>query len=63
VPSSSAIDGFVKLSQLGAPLSAAKSELVTLCALAVFYNLIALLMARKAWSIDIPASERALPAS
>jgi ABC-2 type transport system permease protein len=63
VPSSSAIDGFVKLSQLGAPLSAAKSELVTLCALAVFYNLIALLMARKAWSIDIPASESALPAS
>jgi hypothetical protein len=53
----------VKLSQLGAPLSAAKSELLTLCALAVFYNLIALLMARKVWSIDIPASESALPAS
>ena len=63
VPSSSAIDGFVKLSQLGAPLSAAKSELVTLCALAVVYNLIALLMARNARSIDIPASESALPAS
>src|SRR6267142_5136381 len=42
VPSTSAIDGFVKLSQLGAPLAAAKSELFTLCALALFYNLIAL---------------------
>jgi ABC-2 type transport system permease protein len=64
VPSSSAIDGFVKLSQLGAPLSAAKSELLTLCALAVFYNLIALLqMARQTRSIDLPASESASPAS
>jgi ABC-2 type transport system permease protein len=42
VPSTSAIDGFVKLSQLGAPLAVAKSELFTLCALAAFYNLIAL---------------------
>jgi ABC-2 type transport system permease protein len=64
VPSTSAIAGFVKLSQLGAPLSAAKSELLTLCALAVFYNLIALLqMARKARPIDLPASESASPAS
>jgi ABC-2 type transport system permease protein len=43
VPSTSAITGFVKLSQLGAPLAAANSELLTLCALAAFYNLIALL--------------------
>ena len=42
VPSTSGIDGFVKLSQLGAPLAAAKPELFTLCALAIFYNLIAL---------------------
>jgi ABC-2 type transport system permease protein len=42
VPSTSAIDGFVKLSQLGAPLAAVNSELLTLCALALFYNLIAL---------------------
>ena len=64
VPSTSAIDGFVKLSQLGAPLSAASSELLTLCALAVFYNLIALLqMARKTRSIDLPGSESAAPAS
>jgi ABC-2 type transport system permease protein len=64
VPSTSAIDGFVKLSQLGAPLSAANSELLTLCALAVLYNLIALLqMARQAKSIDLPVSESASPAS
>jgi ABC-2 type transport system permease protein len=64
VPSTSAIDGFVKLSQLGAPLSAANSDLLTLCALAVFYNLIALLqMARKTRSSDLPASESASPAS
>ena len=64
VPSSSAIDGFVKLSQLGAPLSAANSELLTLCALAVFYNLIALLqLARKTRSSDLPVSASASPAS
>ena len=64
VPSTSAIAGFVKLSQLGAPLSAANSEFLTLCALAVFYNLIALLqMARRTNSIDFPASESASPAS
>jgi len=43
VPSSSAIDGFVKLSQLGAPLSAVTPEFLTLWALAFFYNLVALL--------------------
>ena len=64
LPSTSAIDGFVKLSQLGAPLSAAKSELLTLCALAAFYNLIALLqMARKTRSDDLAVSESASPAS
>ena len=45
VPSTSAIDGFVKLSQLGAPLSAVSSEFLTLWALAIFYNLLALLLA------------------
>jgi ABC-2 type transport system permease protein len=45
VPSTSAIDGFVKLSQLGAPLSAVNSEFITLWALAIFYNLAALLLA------------------
>jgi ABC-2 type transport system permease protein len=64
VPSTSAIDGFVKLSQLGAPLSAANSELLTLCALAVFYNLIALLqMARQTRSRDLPVSGSASPAA
>jgi ABC-2 type transport system permease protein len=61
VPSTSAIDGFVKLSQLGAPLAAANSELLTLCALALFYNLVALLqVVRGAKPVDpivpMPAS-------
>jgi ABC-2 type transport system permease protein len=62
VPSTSAIDGFVKLSQLGAPLSAVNSELLTLCALALFYNLIALLHAIR-WTkpVDPMISESTLP--
>jgi ABC-2 type transport system permease protein len=64
VPSTSAINGFVKLSQLGAPLAAANSEFLTLWALALFYNLIALLqMVRKTRSINPVASESASPAS
>ncbi len=64
VPSTSAIDGFVKLSQLGAPLAAAKSELFTLCALAVFYNLIALSqMVRNTKPIKPVVSESAAPGS
>ena len=47
VPSTFAIDGFVKLSQLGAPLAAVRSEFLALVALAIFYNLIALVQA--AW--------------
>lgn len=42
VPSTSGIGGFVKLSQLGAPLSSVNSEFLTLWALAIFYNLLAL---------------------
>ncbi|HZC97469.1 MAG TPA: ABC transporter permease [Bradyrhizobium sp.] len=42
VPSSSAIDGFVKISQLGAPLFDARGEFFVLSALAVFYNAVAL---------------------
>ena len=62
VPSTSAIDGFVKLSQLGAPLSAVNPELLTLCALALFYNLIALLHAVR-WTkpVDPVISESTLP--
>jgi ABC-2 type transport system permease protein len=57
VPSTSAIDGFVKLSQLGAPLSAINSEFLTLWALAFFYNLVALLQAvRGAKPLDAVAS-------
>jgi ABC-2 type transport system permease protein len=64
VPSTSAIDGFVKLSQLGVPLSAVNSELLTLSALALFYNLIALWQAvREAKPADPVRSESALPTS
>ncbi len=64
VPSTSAIDGFVKLSQLGAPLAAVNSELLTLCALALFYNLIALLHAvREAKPVNPMISENTLPSS
>jgi ABC-2 type transport system permease protein len=44
VPSTSAIPGFVKLSQLGAPLSAVKPEFITLWCLALAYNSIAVLL-------------------
>jgi ABC-2 type transport system permease protein len=44
VPSTSAISGFVKLSQLGAPLSAVKPEFITLWGLALAYNAIAVLL-------------------
>jgi len=44
VPSTSAIDGFVKLSQLGAPLSAVKPEFITLWCLALAYNFLAVLL-------------------
>jgi ABC-2 type transport system permease protein len=64
VPSTSAIDGFVKLSQLGAPLSAVKPEFFTLWALAFFYNLVALLQtAWQAKPLDPVLSEGTLPAS
>jgi len=45
VPSTSAIDGFVKLSQLGAPISAVNHQFFTLWALAFFYNFVAFLQA------------------
>lgn len=57
VPSTSAIDGFVKLSQLGAPLSAVSSEFFTLWALAIVYNLIALLLAAQSSAPVRNASE------
>jgi ABC-2 type transport system permease protein len=62
VPSSAAIDGFVKLSQLGAPLSAASSEFLTLWALAVFYNLVALGLAMRD-AAPIGNAAQALPAT
>ena len=63
VPSTSAIDGFVKLSQLGASLAAVDSEFFTLCALAVFYNLVAVLLTVRATKTADPIMlENALPA-
>jgi ABC-2 type transport system permease protein len=62
VPSTSAIDGFVKLSQLGAPLSAVNSEFLTLWALAIFYNLVALLLAARD-PTAIGNAAKALPAA
>jgi ABC-2 type transport system permease protein len=44
VPSSAAIPGFVTISQLGAPLFEARSEFVTLWALAIIYGGIALIL-------------------
>lgn len=64
VPSTSAIDGFVKLSQLGAPLSAVHSEFVTLWGLAFLYNAIALFQtAHAARPRDLMAAEATLPAT
>jgi ABC-2 type transport system permease protein len=64
VPSTSAIDGFVKLSQLGAPLSAVSSEFVTLWGLALFYNFVALLQtAYEARPRDPVLSEGTSPAT
>jgi ABC-2 type transport system permease protein len=62
VPSTSAIDGFVKLSQLGAPLAAVNFEFVTLAALAALYNLTALLLAVwEDWAFDPAASMGTIP--
>ncbi len=64
VPSTSAIDGFVKLSQLGAALSAVNSEFLTLWALALFYNFVALLqIVWKTKSINPMVLESTSPAS
>jgi ABC-2 type transport system permease protein len=46
VPSTEAIDGFVRLSQLGAPLSDVRPQILTLWGLAVFYLALTLLIAR-----------------
>jgi ABC-2 type transport system permease protein len=62
VPSTSAIDGFVKLSQLGAPFSAVSSEFLTLWALAVFYNLVAFLLAARD-PAPIGSTAKATPAA
>jgi ABC-2 type transport system permease protein len=44
IPSSAAIDGFVKISQLGAPLFDAREQFLTLWALAILYGGVALLL-------------------
>lgn len=63
VPSTSAIPGFVKLSQLGAPFSAVNPEFFTLWALAAFYNLVAIfLTTRETRPADPVALENTVPA-
>jgi ABC-2 type transport system permease protein len=63
VPSTSAIEGFVKLSQLGAPLAAVNSEFLTLWALAILYNLVAVLLeAQKTKPVAPIKLDNALPA-
>jgi ABC-2 type transport system permease protein len=44
VPSSSAIDGFVRISQLGAPLADVRSQFLTLWGLAAFYGCLAIML-------------------
>jgi ABC-2 type transport system permease protein len=46
VPSTEAIDGFVRLSQLGAPLSDVRPQLLTLWGLAIGYGALSLLITR-----------------
>jgi ABC-2 type transport system permease protein len=46
VPSTEAIDGFVRLSQLGAPLSDVRPQVLTLWGLAIGYCALALLVTR-----------------
>jgi ABC-2 type transport system permease protein len=46
VPSTEAIDGFVRLSQMGAPLSDVRPQLLTLWGLAIGYSALALLITR-----------------
>ncbi len=62
VPSTSAVDGFVKLSQLGAPLSSVNSEFLTLWGLAISYNLVALFLASRD-SAPVGGSAKVVPAA
>ena len=52
MPSTSAIDGFVKIGQLGAPLSDVRSQLFTLWGLAAFYGAVAVVleMRKRGWA-------------
>jgi ABC-2 type transport system permease protein len=65
VPSTSAIDGFVKLSQLGASLPDVRAEFLTLWALAACYGGIAVLLETRRNSSPSPANpfdlERPIP--
>ena len=52
VPSTSAIDGFVKISQLGAPLSDVRVQFLTLWGLTAVYGALAVLleMRKRRWT-------------
>lgn len=60
VPSTEAIDGFVRLSQLGAPLSDVRPQILTLWGLAVLYLALTLLIARlRAGAVNPPQRQPA----
>jgi len=58
VPSTSAIDGLVRVAQLGAPLSDVRNQFLTLCGLAAFYGCIALMLEIRKRQRGWPAGSR-----
>lgn len=61
VPSTSAIDGLVKVSQLGAPLSDVRSEFLTLWALALVYGSLAVFLESRKARRDLPYASGSNP--
>lgn len=61
VPSTSAINGFTRLAQLGAPLADVRDEFLTLWGLAVFYGGVAWIMEARKRQLD-SQSPRIIPA-
>ena len=61
VPSTSAIEALVRVGQMGAPLSAVKTETLTLWALVAFYGALAVLFEARSMSRDRRAVAAAAP--
>jgi len=63
VPSTAAIDGLVRVAQLGASLSDVRSQFLTLWGLTVFYGCIAVVLeaVQQPRSPRLPARQRATP--